>query len=73
MSIDEASEYWIGECRSVSKSVRRSVIFEAHTKGGLTYRQISEALGDISRQRVMQIVREERSERRVRANVRANG
>lgn len=59
---------WIAQCQAVSKTARRDVIFRAHTEGRLTYRQISEALGDVTRQRVIQIVREERDRRGDRPN-----
>ena len=60
------TEQWVARCEAVSKQARRTVIYEAFTEGGLTYRQISEALGDVSRQRVIQIVRAERELREER-------
>lgn len=61
---DEAQKrVWLAQCASVSKQRRRQIIIDAHEKGGLSYREISEALGDVTRQRVIQIVKEIRSER----------
>jgi len=59
--LTEAQAEHLRRCETVSKPIRRWVIYEAFTEGGLTYEQISRALGDIGRQRVIQIVREERA------------
>lgn len=60
---DQQKRLWLAQLASVSKLRRRQIIIDAHEQGGLSYKEISEALGDISRQRAIQIVKEIRAER----------
>jgi hypothetical protein len=59
MSINE----WKERLAAVSKRVRHDAIYRAHVEGGMSYAQIADALGDITRNRVLQIVRQERDRR----------
>lgn len=63
MTDDREKAIWRARVRSVSKERRRKIITDAHDQGKLSYQEIANTIGDISRQRVMAIVKEVRSER----------
>lgn len=61
--LTEEQKRWKTRIRSVSKERRKQIMTDAHDIGGLSYKEIADEVGDVSRQRIIQIVKEVRAER----------